>query len=91
LLAVDWVQGLESGAGVTTKPSLSMGAEWSGLRVLPLRAGYTVGGGDNAAFSFGSGLRFLGFYLDAAVFTGTSMTLYSAKGANFAISTGLQF
>ena len=91
LWSVDWVQGLETTPGISTKPVLGIGAEYVALGLLPLRAGYSVGGDRSAAFSFGSGLNFLGFYLDAAVFTGSSMTLYSSKGANFAVSTGLRF
>ncbi|RKX23884.1 MAG: hypothetical protein DRP45_09445 [Candidatus Zixiibacteriota bacterium] len=91
LWAVDWVQGFETKPGVSTKPLLAMGTEYSVFGIAPLRLGYSVGGNKNAAFSFGSGVRFMGFYLDAAIRTGTSMTVYSAKGANFTISTGLVF
>jgi hypothetical protein len=91
LLAVDWIQGLQETAGASTKPQLAMGAEWSVLRILPLRAGYSIGGERGSQFSFGSGLKLLGFYIDAAVYTGSTMTMYSSKGANFAVSTGIQF
>jgi len=91
LWAVDWIQGLGNTPGASTKPHLAVGAEYSLLSMLPVRAGYATGGDKNAAFSFGSGLRLMGFYLDAAVFTGTTGSVYSSKGANFAISTGLQF
>ncbi|MBU0983174.1 MAG: hypothetical protein KKA42_04850 [candidate division Zixibacteria bacterium] len=89
--AIDWTQGLENTPGTSTKPALAMGAEYQLVSFLPVRAGYSVGADKNAAFSFGSGLKFLGFYLDAAVLTGTSGTLYSAKGASFAVSTGMSF
>ncbi len=91
LWAIDWIQGLGSTPGASTEPHLAVGAEYSLLKMLPVRAGYSTGGDKNAAFSFGSGLRLMGFYLDAAVFTGTTGSVYSSKGANFAISTGLQF
>ena len=91
LWAVDWIQGLDNTPGASTKPHLAVGAEYSLLKILPIRAGYATGGDKNAAFSFGSGLNLIGFYLDAAVFTGTTGSVYSTKGANFAISTGLQF
>ncbi|MCP4683999.1 MAG: conjugal transfer protein TraF [bacterium] len=91
LWAVDWIQGLGDTPGASTKPHLAVGAEYTLLSVLPVRAGYATGGDKNAAFSFGSGLRLMGFYLDAAIFTGTTGSVYSSKGANFAISTGLQF
>jgi len=90
LWAVDWIQGLGNSPGASTKPHLAVGAEYSLLKMLPVRAGYATGGDKNAAFSFGTGLRLMGFYLDAAVFTGTTGSVYSTKGANFAVSTGLQ-
>ncbi len=89
--AVDWIQGLKKGTGISTKPRVALGAELSLLKQLPLRAGFSTGGDRNTAFSFGSGINFFGFYFDGAVFTGTSGTLYSSKGANFALSTGLRF
>lgn len=91
LWAVDWIQGLGNSPGASTKPHLAVGAEYALLKMLPVRAGYATGGDKNAAFSFGTGLRLVGFYLDAAVFTGTTGSVYSTKGANFALSTGLQF
>jgi len=91
LWAVDWVQGFENIPGSSTKPMLAAGVEYLPLMFLPLRAGYSVGGNRNASFTFGSGVRFMGFYLDAAVCTGKSVSVHSAKGANFALSTGLLF
>ena len=91
LWGVDWVQGFRSDAGSSTEPRLSVGAEYSLISFLPLRAGFMTGGDRNTAFSFGSGLDFLGFYLDAAVITGSTMSVYSAKGANLAVSTGILF
>ncbi len=90
--AVDWRQGFrEQAAGASTKPRLAMGVEWGGLGVLPLRTGFSTGGDGNTGFSFGSGLSAGPFYLDMAVVTGTSMTVYSSKGANLAIATGFEF
>ena len=91
LWAVDWSQGFRAAPGTSTKPRVALGAEYRLLSFLPLRTGFMCGGDRNAAFSFGSGLDFLGFYLDAAVITGNSLSVYSAKGANFALSTGITF
>lgn len=91
LWAVDWVQGFRTAPGVSTKPRLAAGAEYSVFSFLPLRAGFMVGGDRNPGLSFGGGLAFSGFYLDLAVVTGTSFTVYSARGANLSISTGLHF
>ncbi len=89
--AIDYQQKFRSENGTSTKPRIAAGVEWSPLGILPLRAGYATGGDRNAAFSFGSGLHLLAFYLDAAAVTGTSGSGYSAKGMHLAVSTGLQF
>jgi len=91
LWAIDWTQGFRAAPGTSTKPRLAAGAELRLLSALPLRAGFSAGGDRNTTFSFGSGLNFLGFYLDAAIMTGTSMSVYSARGANLAVSTGMTF
>ncbi len=89
--ALDYEQGLSDGPGTSTDPRIGAGAEWSLISLLPLRAGFSTGGDKNTAFSFGSGLHFVGFYLDAAVVTGHKLSGYSAKGLDLAVSTGLQF
>ena len=90
LWALDWTQGFKRSPGASTKPRLALGVEYSAFSFLPLRAGYATGGDRNTAFSFGSGISFFGFYLDAAIITGTSFSFYSTKGVNFALSTGLR-
>jgi hypothetical protein len=89
--AVDYQQKFRTDNGTSTKPRLAVGAEWSPIGILPLRVGYATGGDRNAAFSFGSGLRLLAFYIDAAAVTGTTGSGYSSKGVHMAFSTGLQF
>lgn len=91
LWAVDWQQGFTNDPGTSTKPRLSLGAEYSLLGFLPLRAGYATGGNRNTAFSFGSGLHLFALHIDAAAVTGSSFSGYSSKGLNFAVSTGLYF
>jgi hypothetical protein len=91
LWAVDWTQGFRAAAGTSTKPRVAVGAEYRLLGILPLRAGYGTGGDRTTSFSFGSGLNLIGFYLDAAVVTGSTLSIYSAKGANLALSTGIVF
>ena len=88
---IDWEQGFNRTAESSTKPRLSMGIEWLQLGMMPLRLGYATGGGRGGSFSFGSGVNFSPFYLDLAAVTGTSISLYSAKGLKLAISTGMRF
>ncbi len=89
--ALDWEQGFRQAAGASTKPRFAAGVEWRRLSFLPLRAGYVVGGDEPASFSVGSGVGAGPFYLDFAVVTGTSISPYSSKGINLALSTGLLF
>jgi hypothetical protein len=89
--AVDWEQGFRRATGVSSKPRLSLGLEWSPLASLPLRTGYSVGGNRNSAFSFGSGFHLPYFFIDYAFVTGTTFSGYSSKGLNFAITTGMCF
>jgi hypothetical protein len=91
LWGVDWTQGYRAAPGTSTKPRVAAGVEYRLLSFLPLRIGFMTGGDRNTAFTFGSGLNLGGFYFDAAVITGSTMSVYSAKGANLALSTGIMF
>ncbi|UCE24330.1 MAG: hypothetical protein JSU74_13745 [Candidatus Zixiibacteriota bacterium] len=91
LWAVDWEQGFRRETGVSSKPRISAGVEYSPLSSLPLRAGYSLGGDRNASFSIGSGFHLAYFYMDYAFVTGTTFSGYSSKGLNLAITTGLCF
>jgi len=91
LWALDWTQGFKRAPGSSTKPRLAAGVEYSLVGFLPLRTGFMTGGDRSSNFSFGGGLRFLGYYLDLAIVTGGSASVYSTKGANVSVSTGIQF
>ncbi|HKK21389.1 MAG TPA: DUF5723 family protein [candidate division Zixibacteria bacterium] len=91
LWAIDWEQGFRTAPGSSSKPRLSCGVEYGLLGVMPLRAGYSTGGNRNSAFSFGSGFHLPVFFIDYAVVTGSSLSGYSSKGVNFALTTGLHF
>ncbi len=88
---VDWQQGFRRAAGAATEPRIAVGAEWSIIPLLPLRAGYATGGERPSAVSFGSGLDLGPIYIDFAAVTGTSISPYSTKGVNVAFSTGMTF
>jgi len=91
LWAVDWTQGFRAAPGASTKPRLAVGAEYYLTSWLPLRSGFMAGGDRHTAFSFGSGLDLYGAYLDFAIITGTTLSVYSAKGIHLAFSTGISF
>ena len=87
--AVDWEQGFNRNTGVSSKPLISTGMEYSFIGLLPLRAGFTTGGDRNTTFSFGSGINIFPVYLDYAIVTGSPFSGYSSKGVNFAVSLGI--
>ncbi len=91
LWAVDWEQGFKLGAGVSSKPRISIGGQYNLIGFLPLRAGYSLGGGRGSTVSFGTGLDLAMFYLDVAATNHGSITSGSSKGLHLAVSTGLNF
>jgi hypothetical protein len=90
LWAVDWEQGFKRTAESSTKPRLSIGIEWLQLGMMPLRLGFSSGGGRGESFSFGSGLHTGPYYFDFAAVSGTGFSVYSAKGLKLALSTGIR-
>ena len=69
-----------------------MGLEWTGLlNTLPLRTGFATGGNKTTAFSFGTGINVNPVYLDVAAVSGATLSPYSSKGLNIAITTGILF
>ncbi|MCP4704933.1 MAG: hypothetical protein GY865_10010, partial [candidate division Zixibacteria bacterium] len=89
--AVDWEQGFKLGAGVSSKPRLSFGGQLKLIGFLPIRAGYSMGGGRGSTVSFGTGLDLSLFYFDVAATNHGSITSGSSKGLHIAVSTGLNF
>ncbi|MGH8015980.1 MAG: hypothetical protein ACREBV_07305, partial [Candidatus Zixiibacteriota bacterium] len=90
LWGIDWEQGFERTAESSTNPRLSIGIEWLQLGMMPLRLGFSSGGGRSERFSFGSGIDLGPYYLDFAAVTGTGISVYSAKGLKLALSTGIR-
>ncbi len=92
LWAVDWEQGFKQAAGASPKPRLSAGAEYRLIGFLPLRAGYSVGGGKGSVISGGLGFDLSFFYLDLAVSNHGGFNFgEKSKGIHLAVSTGLRF
>lgn len=90
LWAVDWIQGFKLAAGTSSKPRLAFGAQYSLIGLLPLRAGYSTGGGKGSVISGGTGLNFGFFYIDVALSNHSGLDFEKSKGLHFALSTGLK-
>jgi len=91
LWAVDWEQGLKNNAGCTTTPRLSTGAEYRLIGLLPLRAGFAMGGKHGTTYSAGLGIDLALAYIDLAAANYNAISGSSGKGLNFAINTGIRF
>jgi len=57
-LSADVHQGLNDAFGNSKIPRIGVGAEYKPISVIPLRAGFAVGGRDRFLFGLGSGLHF---------------------------------
>jgi hypothetical protein len=77
LLAFDYNQGLNNALGNTTKPRFSLGLEYRIIPLLPLRTGFSVGGGEGARWAAGFGLDF--YFLSLDVGTENFGILFSPK------------
>jgi hypothetical protein len=91
LWAIDWEQGFKLAPGASSKPRISIGAEYRLIGLLPLRAGYSIGGGKGTVVSGGTGLDFSLLYLDIAASNHSGFNFNKSKGLHLAVSAGLKF
>ena len=90
--AIDYNQGLNYTAIGTTKPRISIGAEWRPAEVIPIRTGFSFGGRFGFAWSFGTGvdLGLFEFNISAYNFR-TLLMANSAEAVSFAIGSRWKF
>ncbi|MGB2869690.1 MAG: DUF5723 family protein [Bacteroidota bacterium] len=89
LIALDYNQGLNESMGNTTKPRISLGAEYRIIPLIPLRTGISMGGGDSFRWALGFGLDFYAVSFDLA--TENFGMLFSPKSFNmFSLATSLR-
>ena len=89
--ALDWEQGVSSGASQAITPRIAGGLEYFPVGFLPLRAGTAFGGDRGTIFSTGFGLKLGAFRLDTAFASNGTLNPGSVKGASFALAMGLRF
>ncbi|HEX9934967.1 MAG TPA: DUF5723 family protein, partial [bacterium] len=87
-IAIDYVQGFEDGPLTSTKPQMSLGTEWRGLRWLPLRMGVAMGGRIGFGTSIGLGLRLGSFRLDYGLLSRGFLFPKTSKGLVMALDMG---
>ncbi len=91
LWAVDWEQGFRRGAGISTRPRLSAGAEYRLLHLLPLRAGFAIGGKPGTTYAAGIGLAFAPVTIDVGAANYNAVSGSFGKGLNLAVTCGIRF
>ena len=89
--AVDYIQGFRLAAGASSKPRIAAGIEYRLLSFLPLRTGYSLGGGKGSIISGGLGLDLSLFHLDLAVSNNSTLNFDNTKGLHLAVATGIRF
>jgi len=81
-LAFDYLQGLSTTPGVSTKPKLAFGTEYRLIHFLPLRTGFSVGGRNGFSSSVGFAFDFSAFSWDFALASRGGM--FNGRGLSFA-------
>ncbi len=87
----EYEQALQNGMGWTTTPRLAMGVEYTGLKVIPLRAGINLGGRIGPAFALGSGINLHFLYLNVGMMWRGGFTPSSMKGIALGTTLRLRF
>ena len=87
----EYEQALENGMGWTTTPRIAVGMEYTGLKVIPLRAGFNLGGRIGPAFALGTGLNFHFLYLNLGMMWRGGLTPGSIKGLAIGTTLRLRF
>ena len=90
LLSADFMTGFVEGPFASTKPRVSVGTEWRGVRWLPLRMGVVMGGRIGMGTSFGFGIHPGGFVLDVAVMNRGFLSGENSKGFLLGLELGVE-
>ncbi len=90
-LYADYVQGFESSAFTSSKPKISLGAEYDILKWLPIRLGFGFGDERSSHYSLGSGLEFKTFAFSWALRSYYSPVPSYAKGLSYSAGVILKF
>jgi hypothetical protein len=89
--SVDWQQAFYEEPGVSVNPRLAMGVEYTPAKVIPLRSGIAIGGGQGTTYSIGFGLYSGAFHFDLGLANSGSPVPANSRGLRLAIGMGLYF
>lgn len=86
-----WRQGLNSSLDNTTTPLVALGTEYSPVPVVPLRAGFAVGGKNGFAVGLGFGIDLKYWQLNFGYLNHNFRWFRSARSIELAVSTQFRF
>ena len=90
-LTAEWEQGLTAQMSGTRRARVAIGGEYRGIPVLPLRAGFTVGGKMGLSLAIGGGIDLGNWYLDIAYLNHRKLIPGDFKGMGLALTSRLRF
>jgi len=91
LVTGEYEQGLTKSMAGTTTPRFALGAEYSQLPILPVRAGLSLGGRFGTSLAFGFGVNLRNWIMDLAYIAYGGVFPSSSKGISLAFTTRLRF
>jgi len=91
LISLDYHQGFRERPGVTTRPYLAVGSEFSYIGFLPLRLGLGFGGDHKILSALGFGLKLGFFHFDYGINFNGALWPTHAKALSMAVSSSLRF
>jgi len=91
LVAMDYQQGFGEVAEISRRPRFALGVEFSGLKILPLRSGLSLGGETGAGSSAGFGLRLYPLNIDLGVDFPGKIWPFDSKGISISMAVGMAF
>lgn len=89
LLSADYTQGFQNTGLVSKTPRLSVGTEWQGVPLLPLRMGVVFGGRTGFGTSLGFGIHPGGFVFDVGMLFRGFLIPNTMKGFALGMDVGL--
>ena len=87
IFSADFEQAFGNEMGYSDKTMFSAGAQFSPIKILPLRAGITLGGKWGFLFGMGFGIRAGIFHMDLSYSMHRAMWPTYSRGNSFALST----
>ena len=85
------IQGFSDRPNTSVIPKIAAGIEYNIVPWFPIRTGISIGGNTKFSSAFGIGFKYSAFAIDFGISNNGGFMLHNQKGANMALSMGLEF